>query len=265
MTDYYCISTSSGNAWADGTQWSLTDGGGAAGAYPGTGDTAYIKAGKAISVASTVYDYKIMIQGGSLKHNAGRNIIFDDTAGAGLYIDGTNSGGYLSYGTSSSRAYMSSASVVPANPFIISITYIDGTDSRTLDFDYVRLTGAACVLGIDATTRIVFNTPGGTAWCNNVPPLFRDQVIVEHQIDGRAYSRIYPRGGRAGVITISGFLEWTSFWHEYLQEMLDGKHRMYFISLFVQLPRCRVTGRISAPTKPGQTIVPFSMTLIEDR
>jgi hypothetical protein len=111
----------------------------------------------------------------------------------------------------------------------------------------------------------VFNAPGGTAWLNNVPPLFRDQVIMEHQIDGRDYSRVYPRGGRAGVITITGFMEWSSFYHEYLQELLDTQSRMYLFSNWVQLPRCRATGRVSAPTRPGQTIVPFSLTLIEDR
>lgn len=265
MTNYYCISTSSGNSWVNGAYWSLTDGGGAAGDWPKSGDTAYIKTGKAIAIASTVPIYKILQQGGYIKHNSGRQITFDDTAGAGLFIDSTNAGGYQSFGTISSRAYMASASTVPANPFTVSVDAVAGADLRTLIFGYCTMRGIAPTLGISSSARIVFNQPGGTAWLNNVPPLFRDQMIVEHPIDGRAYSRIYPRGGKAGVITVTGFLEWSSYYHEYLQELLDSRSRMYLFSPWVQLPRCRATGRVSAPTRPGQTIVPFSLTLIEDR
>jgi hypothetical protein len=227
-----------------------------------------IQGGDTILITAALTIWVINITGGAtVTVYAGMPITFNDTAGAGLMIDSAPAsfGNFSSSGTAIAPVSMSSTSASPANPWSVMLAPVAGNDTRTLNFDYVIMTGNQWTLG-DNTNILACNIPGANKpWMLNVPPLTREAITVEHDIDGRNYSRIYPRGSKAGTIQINGYFWWDNSDNMIVQKMMEGKARLSLFTRYVHLPKCRIVGKPSMPSKPGQLYVPFSITLIEDR
>jgi hypothetical protein len=246
-----------GGTWSAGASWT-------GGAVPGTGDTANIKPGDTITISSDLLIKTIFPVGGTLVIDAGVTITFDDVSGCGLLVSAVNSGGIICNGTASSPVTFKAATVVPTYAYPFRITPVSGIDLRTFTFNYVRLMNVHNYLG-DITINAYFSTPlVSSQHITNVTPLSRAPNLIEHQIDGRAYSKIYHRGSQAGTVTITGYCRWDSYLHQTLLAMQAAGNRLCFFTENVQIPRCRFAQKPSYQPKPGSLYYPFSITLIED-
>ena len=251
--------------WHDPTRWNT-------GAVPGAGDVVVLY--HPISVTTYMYfRYLGIFGGGKLtllwSTLAEAVITIDDAAGAGIFVAGDTGGGsgigngFLNSMTQFVTTIQSAGGANPTYPYTFIVDPLTGNDWRDITLGDIDMQGMSPILRCGAS-QITFNLPGGTAWLNNVPPVSREPMLVEHPIDGRAYSRIYQRGAKAGITTLTGFVEWSSFHYNQLRTMISSGSRFSFASRYVQMPKCRASGKIGYPTRPGQTYVPFSLTLIED-
>jgi len=250
--------------WHDPTRWNT-------GVVPGAGDTVVLY--HAISATTYMAFKSLGIYGGgkltlSFSSQAEAVITIDDAAGAGIFIAGDTGGDSgIGLGLLNSKTFptviQSAGGANPIHPYTFIVDPLTGNDWRDITLGNIDMRDISPTLRCGAS-QITFNIPGGTAWLNNVPPVSREPILVEHPIDGRGYSRIYQRGAKAGITTLTGFVEWSSFYYNQLRTMISSGSRFSFASRYVQLPKCRVSGKVGYPTKPGQTYVPFSLTLIED-
>jgi hypothetical protein len=268
---YYSIGTGD---FTDTAIWSLTVGGGTAGVYPQSGDTAYIQPSHTVTISTNIAIGSFFCNGGDLVINAGLTITFDNNVSSGLRITSTNSGGVAFNGTCNSPVIFTSAAATPTYPYTIIIANTAAIDTRTFSFGVCHFQKIKPTLGYYVTGSsleyLVFNNPitftgPNSGRITNITPLSRQPIIVEHEIDGRPYSRVYQRGSKAGTITINGTCRWDSFMYESLLAMQAANVTLAFFGEYVQLPRCRFAQKPSFQPKPGSLYCPFSITLIEDR
>ena len=223
------------------------------------------------------------------------NVMLNDYAlGAGLYLNGGILGCFSGYtltlkdaaGTHPFNAHIGIASTVASGfyrydsgnglPFVIKsqnavptypIKMIIGTvpiDTRTLLFDYCELRNFAPSIG-HISSSVFFNTGDVTNdGVLDVPlPIRRDQKIDEVYCEGRSYDRIYPEGGHAGVLDLSGLVPWTGYTWQKLSDLTDARVKVSFIGQFSTMPKAIIESlRFGKRDGP---YVPFTATLVESR
>lgn len=228
------------------------------GVVPGDADAAVVVHAVVFDAADQVTTILIKSDG-KLTQNA--DITFTDSSGCGLTIE--DDGNFENNGTAASPRTITSASGdTPTYKWAISVEDVVGADSRTLDFTYCEFVGFKPYLGND-DNYIEFNTGDDTdPIINGVTPPGAQPTIVEHEIPGRAAGRVYRRGAKARVMTISGTCELDDFIPQQLQDMDAAKKRISLFTRHHHLPKCRLE-----PPSFGQsfgTHLPFSITVRED-
>ena len=188
-------------------------------------------------------------------HACGEHIRVSDDAGSGISSATC---------TATTSFIIKSQNVAPTYPVKMMIMAKADPDNRTFVLDYVELRNLAPSLG-HTSNYLFFNTGNVTTDGILDPPIpiRRDQKIDEIYCEGRSYSRIYPEGGHAGVIELSGLIPWTGYLWTKLNDMRDARTRISFISQFVTTPKAIIEslrfGRRDGP------YLPFNLTLVEDR
>ena len=189
------------------------------------------------------------------------NLTFTDSSGCGLTIE--DDGNFSSNGTAAvPRKILSKGGDTPTYKWAISVEDVVGTDSRTLDFDYVEFEGFKPYLGNDDNS-VLFNT--GTATdpiISSVTPPASLPRLVEHPIDGRDAGRVYRRGRDARVITISGSCRLDSWVPQQIDDMEKTGKRISLFTRHDHFPKCK----LERPSfgRPVGTYLPFSITVRED-
>ena len=131
--------------------------------------------------------------------------------------------------------------------------------------DYLWLKNNKMYLG-NETVGIQFNDRSNAtgSWINNITPLTRAPIIINHSIDGRAYGRTYRRGSQAGVVTVSGHFYHSSFEFENILNLQALNTAVCLTTERVHLSRASIDGEPRYQPKAGALWCPFSITLIED-
>ena len=264
MASRYSVATGNKSSTA---VWSATSGGAPGASVPGTGDTAYIETGTV--TVDSAWPLKALVLGksgatGALVMNY--DVTFDDASGAGLTIKAASGFSFTTNATAAAPRLFKSASSSPTNPWTISYEKQDAVpDDRTLDFDFVYMTGNLWMIG-NSTYYVNFNAGTTDApFLRSVTPVSRDTALDNHFIEGRATSRIYNRGTWAGVATASGRLAWSGFAWQTLLELCASGQRFACFSKYVHLPHCRFDQQPRFKPKPGSLYLDVDMTLIEDK
>lgn len=250
MTD---ISSAGSGDWHTAATWT-------GGAVPGTGDKATIVAGHTVTISTDVAAIHKIAVDGTLAINA--NITFDD----GLvepYIQVRNGGVVTSNATDNAPHYLRSAGGVnPTNKWYFSITSDAGAPAREINLEYIIMSGNWWFLGISAIVGGYIHFNLSTSKMMQPSPIVRDQAFNEHLIDGRAMSRIYPRGGAAGRTTVKGYFSITDLRWKLLEDLKTKGRRLGLTTSNVHMPQARIESLSWGA--PKGAYIPFSMTLVED-
>jgi len=198
---------------------------------------------------------------GDGKFTLEEDLTFTDASGAGLTIE--DDGNFDTDATASTPRKIKSASSTPTNKWSISVEDVVGTDSRTLNFDYVKFEGNKFYLGND-DYNVEMNTGSeDDPIVSAVTPPLRVPRLVEHEVEDRDYGRVYRAGASAAVLTITGTCKATSWLALYLDQMEKSGKRISFFSQRYHLPRCRVERPSFVPTAGG-FYEHFTVTLRQD-
>lgn len=274
MTDYYSIVT--GN-WKVNTNWSLTPGGGSAGAYPVTGDKAIICQAIKITTNESVACKRLKIDGGELEITGGTDVILDAISDSGnwqgeaqLYISNSSNSKLTHTGSATqfavTKARIVSASASPTYPWYACIEDIVGKENRTFEREYLKFEGCLPYLGND-TYKILFSARNYASTVapslTLIPPLVRESKMDNFFIEGRKRSIIYDRGQYAGAIVLDGWAYKAAYLPHRIAEMKESGQRLAFVSTEEFLPACRIESFKPHPKK-GDLFQRFSLTLVED-
>jgi len=245
--------------WWDVARW-------APAGIPGANDYVEIKHNVAIDHSFSIAG--LYVNGGILTANAAHTVQIKDAAGthsngAHILIAGSVTSGFNSAAIPESPFTITSVNATPTYPIRMIIAGMTA-DTRTLNFDYCELKNFAPSIG-NHTNYLFFNT--GNVTNNGIldppTPIRRDQKIDEIYCEGRSYSRIYPEGGHAGVIELSGLIPWSTYAWQTLIVMRDARIRVSYIGQFCTMPKAIVESlRFGSRDGP---YIPFNLTLIEDR
>ena len=245
--------------WNTGANW--TPGG-----VPDQND--YVTIAHDIDVDTDALCAGLYVWSGILAGNAGQSLTIKDAAGTHtggehILVRAISTAGFDSAGTAASPFVIKSQNAVPTYPVKMLISTLSNPDTRVLDFTYCELRNFAPCIGND-TNYLFFNTGDVTNdGILDVPaPIRRDQKIDEMYCEGRSYDRIYPEGGHAGVLDLSGLLPWSGYYWQKLGDMRDARTRISFIGQYSTMPR-GIIESLRFGSRDGP-YVPFSLTLIED-
>ena len=198
--------------------------------------------------------YDLTIKDAAGTHTCGEHIRISSDAGSGIRASGA---------TATTPFVIKSQNVAPTYPIKIMIQSVD-PDARDLNFDYVELRNLSPSLG-HTSSYLFFNTGNVTTdgILDPPTPIRRDQKIDEIYCEGRDYGRIYPEGGHAGVMELSGLIPWTGYLWTKLNDLRDQRSRIAFTSQFVTMPKALIESlRFGQRDGP---YLPFSITLVEYR
>ena len=240
--------TGTGNFGASGT-WSPSG-------APGTGDVATIPSGATVTATTGDNAQDVIIQtGGKLRISAGGTFKVSNS------ITSQVGGSLISLGTNAALAVITNTTA-GWYPFICLTS--PGSDTN---MDYLQVYNNMPCLGSDTNNMIIFNNPAYrySSWLNNATPLSRAPIILNHDLDGRAYGRTYRRGSKAGTVTVSGIMYYNSFDWNILKVIQANNNSVSLTTNYVHLPNCSIDGEPKYSTQAGKGWFPFSVTLIEDR
>lgn len=236
---------------------------------PDVNDQVLINGGFTVThdVSGTCAD--LHVTAGILAFTAGTTLTIKDAAGTHatgehIRIAAAAGSGWNSNGTAASPVIIQSSNTgAPTNRVKILIEDITTAESRTMDFSYMDIRDAAVFLGNDSR-YIWFNTGDVTndGIMEDTVPIERDQRIETHYILGRPYGRVFPDGGHAGTIRLTGLIPWASFDWQAMADMRDNQDKVAYQSRYTHLPSARIEA-LSFGKRNGP-YVPFSLTLIED-
>lgn len=252
MTD---ISSAGTGDWHTPATW-------VGGVVPGTGDRAVIVSGHTVTISNPVLAIKNIAVYGALVLN--NDIIMDDAGGASIYFDtfGTLT---TNASTSTWRRIQSAGGGSPNNPWFFGVRHVAGNSIRTIDMDYLVLSGNGYYLGSAAAPGyyVLFNYWAGYV-AQHPSAITRDYAYNEHIIDGRTMgSRIYPRGSSAGRLTVKGYIPSGNMYWQVLEEIRANRRRVSFTSNTAHLPMAWIESLRWGEMRGNNT--PFTMVLVEDR
>lgn len=225
----------------------------------------------AVTVDKDVSFADLYVHGAVLTWNSGWTGTVKDAAGthtsgnSHIAISSNALSGFKRVDTGNHLAcVIHSENASPTYPVRMMATTIAGADTRDFDLDWFELRNFAPSIG-HTDSILYFNTGDVTNDGVLEPPIpmRRDQKIDEIYCEGRKYSRVYPEGGHAGVVELSGIVPWTGWQWQKLRDMLDNRTRISYFGQFCSVPKAYIEslrfGRRDGP------YVPFNITLVEDR
>jgi len=230
-------------------------------------DTDYVEINHVVSMTSDGVCAGLYSNGGELNLSAGKTLTVSDVAGthsngAHVLIGIAAGSGWDSGGSMASPVVVKSASTTPTYPLKFAIEHMTTTDSRTLDFSYCEIRNCASFIG-NSNYWLWFNTGDVTndGILNPPIPLRRDLKIDELYCEGRDYGRVYPEGGHAGVLELSGLVPWAGWGWAGFSALRDLRYRVSYVGQFCTLSKAYVES-IRFGLRDGPYI-PFTLTLVE--
>jgi hypothetical protein len=235
---------------------------------PGVNDEVYVI--HAVTVDKDITFADLYVHGAALIWNSGWSATIKDAAGThtgGIHIavEATASTGFYRVDTGNHLpCVLHSQNAVPTYPIRMEATAPAGVDARVFDMEWFELRNFAPSIGHTGSI-LFFNTGDVTndGILDTPVPLRRDQKIDEIYCEGRKYSRVYPEGGHAGVIELSGMVPWIGWQWQKLIDMRDTRTRISYFGQFCSLPKAFIES-LRFGNRDGPYI-PFSLTLVEDR
>jgi len=256
------ITSAASGAWSAGATW-------VGGVKPGIDDYAEIAAAHNVYVntAESCAGLNVI---GAFRMSAGGTLTIKDAAGthaegtAHILVSDAATSFFYSQGTKASPALIKSASTTPTYPIRMIIKNAANPDARTLTFDFMELRNFAPSIG-NHTNYLFFNTGDVTndGVIKHPTPIQRDQKLENIYCEGRSYSRVFPEGGHAGVLELTGIIPWTGYSWQTLVDMRDARTRISYIGQFCTMPKALIES-LRFGDKDGPYL-PFSLTLVEDR
>ena len=151
-------------------------------------------------------------------------------------------GSLISQGLSGTPAIIDA--VDPAAQWFLMIS----PQSANNVLDFLWLKNNKYYLG-NETVGIFFNDKSNStgSWINNVTPLTRAPIIINHAIDGRAYGRTYRRGSQAGVVTVSGHFYFSNWEHQNIRNLQALNTAVCLTTERIHLARASIDGEPPDP------------------
>lgn len=234
------------------------------GAVPGTGDTANILTGHAVTIAADVDLITKIVVYGNIVQNA--NITMDNSIPCYIFI--SDGGTWTSNATPELPRYIDHASGGAwFSQWYFVIRNSAGAARRTIDLDNIIMRNNWWFLGKSTyanemmSFNVLQNSPGRIML--RPSPIVRDMALQEHLIDGRSMGRIYPRGKSAGRCTVRGYVPYGDV--QYIDIMEGLKSTTQRVSLttdVVHMGQARVESLRWGEPKGNN--LPFTMVLVED-
>ena len=243
--------------WGVGGTW-------VGGVKPGVNDIGVVNTGHVVTNSAGIECLAIYIYGGSLLDYSG--VILTDAPYTGIVIDSTLTSAFTTNASPSVPRNITSSNANPTYPWAFRIQNVAvGTlDTRNIGLDYLELRHGCSWIGNTATS-LYFNMGDVTNYgiLNPPTPIRRTQKIDEIYCEGRSYSRIYPEGGHAGVLELSGLIPWASMQWQQMIDLADLRGRVGYTGQYCSMPKAYIESlRFGSRDGP---YIPFNMTLIEDR
>ena len=228
----------------------------------------YVAINHTVYINTSALAAGIYVHGGLFRLTAGGSLTIKDAAGTHdrgehILISENSASGFISEGTKAAPFLIKSESATPTYPIkMLEVPSTTKPDPRPYCFDYLEMRNIIPSIG-NTANYLFFNTGNVTVdGVLDVPsPLRRDQKIDQHYCEGRSYGRIYPEGGHAGVIELSGLVPWTGYAWQTLIAMRDARVSVSYFGQFSSVGIAAVESlRFGSRDGP---YLPFTMTLVE--